>query len=86
MKFPSCLFASEAPFDGGSVVVEVALPGIDFLSLHGQIRNSPPSQALTAEHAHFDLRLAEPTAMVGCLMNGEAVPQQAAQFLTVPFW
>jgi hypothetical protein len=83
MKFPSSVLAGEVPFDGSAVAVKATVPSLDFVLQSGQMADSAFSQALTAEQADFDLGLVEPTAMLGRVMDSEAVPQQAAQFLAI---
>lgn len=63
-SIPAGQITGELPFEGGSVADEAAA-STDFLSQNPQIRNSTPSQALTAGQADFDFRLAEPAAMFG---------------------
>ena len=75
MKFPSSLFAREVPLDGGSVAVGAAVPRPHLVLQCGQVTNSAFTQALAAEHADFDLGLVEPTAVLGRVMDCEAVPQ-----------
>ena len=78
MEFPTGLFPCEVPFDGGVVAIEATAPGEYFATEGGDVRNSPSAQALTAKQTHFDLGLVEPTAMLGRVMDSEAVPQHAA--------
>ena len=78
MQFSPGLFTRELPVDGGAVVVDAALPSINFTAQYGKVTDSALSQTLAAKQAHFDLGLIQPTAMLGCVMHCEAIPQQAA--------
>jgi hypothetical protein len=51
--------------DGGAVVVDAALPSINFAAQCRQVTDSALSQTLAAEQAHFDLGLVKPTAVLG---------------------
>ena len=83
MEFLPRQFAGKVPFDSGAVAVDAALPSLNFSAQCRQGSDSAPSQALPTEQTHFDLRLIEPTAVLGRVMNGEALPQQAAQLFSV---
>jgi hypothetical protein len=57
MEFPSGLFASEIPVDGGAVTVDTTAPGLDFAAQRSQVQNPALPQTLTAEQARFDFSL-----------------------------
>ena len=65
-------------------MVDAALPGLNFAAQYRQVTDSALSQTLAAEQAHFDLGLVQPTAVLGCVMHCEAVPQQASQLFAIP--
>jgi hypothetical protein len=48
-----------------------------------EVWDSPLPQALPREEADFDFCLVKPTSVRGRVMDGEAVPNLAADFLTV---
>jgi len=84
MQFPAGLFARELPVDGGVVAVDAAFPSMNFAAQYRQVTDSALSQTLAAEQAHFDLGLIQPTAVFGCVVDREAVPQQASQLFAIP--
>src|SRR5208337_1477934 len=84
MQLPAGMFARELPVDGGAVAVYAALPSMNFAAQCRQVTDSALSQTLATEQAHFDLGLVKPTAVLGCVMHREAVPQQASQLFAIP--
>ena len=77
MQFSPRLFTRERPVDGGAVVVDAAVPGMDFAAQCSEVPDSAVSRTLSAEQAHFDSGLVKPTEMPGGVVCGDAVPQQA---------
>jgi hypothetical protein len=84
MKLTAALFACELPVDGGTAAIDAAAPGMDFAAQCCQVRNPVSSQTVAAGQAHFDFGLVEPTALFGCVVDREPLPQQATQFPAMP--
>src|ERR1035437_8605516 len=78
MEFLSCLPAIEFPVDPDMMAIHAAVP---CARLFAKGSNSPDpalAQALPGEQADLDLRLIQPTAMLGRVVNREPVPQPAS--------
>ena len=53
----------------------------EFLAQLAETRDSPFADALPRENVDFDFRLVEPASMSGLVVNGEPIPDVAADFL-----
>ncbi len=84
MELATGCFAVEFPVDFGPVAIHSAIPRSGFPAQSLQIRDSSASQALPREDADFDFRLIEPGAVGRRVMNGEAVPDFAADLYSGP--
>ena len=72
--------AVEFPVDRDAVTVHPPVPSFGLSAQPLQIGDSPTTQALPREDADFDLRLIEPTAVSGRVMDGEAIPDFCSHF------
>ena len=75
--------ATELPVDLYSGTIHLLIPGKRLSLERGQIGNPPFAQTLPSEQADFDLGLVKPTAVLGCIVHGEAVPKGTALLFSV---
>ena len=68
----------EFPVDLDAVAVHAAVPGSAFPAQRLEIRDSSGTEALPRKEADFDFRLIEPSPVGGHEVNGESVPDLAA--------
>src|ERR1035437_1460630 len=62
--------------------IDLAVPGVGLPSQDAEGGNSGLAQALPGKQADLDFRLVQPTPMPGRVMDGEAVPDRVAPFLS----
>ena len=62
--------------------IDLVVPGAGLPPQDAQGGNSALAQALLGKQADLDFRLVQPTPMLGRVMDREAVPDQAAPFLS----
>ena len=74
-------FAVKPPVDLRAGAIHPAIPCQNLPPQDFQVGNSSGSETLPREDADFDFRLIEPAAVSGCVVNGEAVPDLAADLL-----
>ena len=74
--------AGEGPVDLEALVVDGLVPGAAFGAKFAQSCNAAGAQTLAAEEANFDLRLIQPTGMLGGVVDGKATPQCVAFLFT----
>jgi hypothetical protein len=67
--------------DLGAGAIHPTIPGSAFPAQSLEVRDSPGAEALPREHADFDFGLIEPTSVNGRVVNGESVPDLAADLL-----
>src|SRR5215510_7891574 len=68
----------KAPVDLRFVVITCRLPGSDFLTQHGDMRNTA-IQTLLGKHREFTFGHIEPTAMLRCIVKSQ-LPRDPACF------
>ena len=64
------------------MAIDLAVPGARLLSQDAQGGNSALAQALPGKQADLDFRLIQPTPVLGRVMDGKAVPDRPASFLS----
>jgi hypothetical protein len=79
-EFTTSGSAVEFPVDRDAVTVHPPVPSFGLSAQPLQIGDSPTTQALPREDADFDLRLIEPAAVSGRVMDGEAIPDFCSHF------
>ncbi len=68
MELPPGILGSKPPVDGSLGGIALPFQGLDFPAEGGFVRDTPP-EAGASQHAEFDLRHVEPTAVFGCVMK-----------------
>ena len=70
------------PVDLDLVAIDLSVPGVCFPLKQEQTGDFTFSETLPGEETDFDFGLVQPTAVFGCLVNRETVPEIGALFLT----
>ena len=70
--------AIELPVDFDSCAIHSAVPGTRFPAQRLQVRDSSGAEALTRQDADFDFGLVQPASVSWRVVNGETVPDFAA--------
>ena len=71
----SSLLAGKAPLNGNPMTVHTTTSSLSFSPQRGTISDPSPTQTLLGEQADGDLRLVQPVAMFGGVVNRESIPQ-----------
>ena len=82
MKDVTSVSAGKPPVNEGSLAIDLTVPCVGLSLECGQIRDAPPAQALASEQADFEFRLIEPTAMLGSVVDSEAIPDSGSELRT----
>src|SRR5271157_2250324 len=86
MEFLSGLPAIEFPVDPDMMAIHAAVPCARLFAKGAKSPDPALAQALPGEQADLDLRLIQPTAMLGRVVNREAIPQPASGLVAKPFY
>ena len=82
-KLATGLLSIKLPVDLDPFPVNLPIPGAGFPPQPLQMGYSPVAEALSREDSDLDLRLIKPTAVFGCVVDGEAVPDFATHLLPI---
>src|SRR5580765_1079363 len=80
-ELETCSAAIKAPVDLLAGSIHLAIPDASFSTKDLYIRKPSRSQALSGEQADFDLSLVEPTSVLGCVVDGEPIPDLVADLV-----
>ena len=73
--------AVELPVDSGVAAVDVPIPGTDFPAQFFQVGDSPGARTLPRQEADLDFGLIQPASVFWRVVNGESIPDFAADLL-----
>lgn len=75
------VLAVEPPLNHEAGAVNPLVPRLGFDFERAEVRNAARSEALPGKQTDFDFGLVEPTAVFGCVMQGEPTPECVCFFL-----
>src|SRR5215472_927125 len=82
----SSLFAREAPLNGSPMTIHTPTPGLGCFAQRDSISDPALAHALAREQTDRNLRLIQPTSMLGRVVDRESTPQPTPGFLAEPFY
>ena len=80
MEDVASILARELPLDEGPLTIDLAVPRAGLGLQRGQIRDPALAQTLAGEESDFEFGLIEPAPVLGRVVNGEAAPEERAEF------
>jgi hypothetical protein len=80
MELSAGVFAVELPVDVEAVTIHSPIPGLCFVTQGLEVWDPSGAQTLPREDPDFDFRLIEPTPVDRSVVDGEPIPDFAADF------